>query len=165
MIQGNDGGVYLSQDGGKNWRFADSLPIEQFYQVAADSKQPYDVCGGLQDNNGWCGPSAAPGPFGNSRNDWFTVVGGDGQYAVPAPSDPNIIYADSQDGFIIRYNLRDHCDLALNHSARLAASKPRIRNTVLTGHRRLQCRQPTPTPYTWAAMWYSNPPMEACTGA
>ncbi|MDE2235214.1 MAG: hypothetical protein KGL13_06505 [Gammaproteobacteria bacterium] len=107
MIQGNDGGVYLSLDGGKNWRFADSLPIEQFYQVAADSKQPFDVCGGLQDNNAWCGPSQS-NPFEDNRNAWFTVVGGDGQYVVPAPSNPDILYADSQDGYIVRDNLSRH---------------------------------------------------------
>ncbi|MGH9432669.1 MAG: VPS10 domain-containing protein [Terriglobia bacterium] len=108
MIQGNDGGVFLSTDGGKTWRFLDGLPIEQFYQVAADSRSPYNLCGGLQDNNSWCGPSSDIGGRSDSSLRWYTVVGGDGEYAVPAPSDPNIIYTDSQDGFIERLDLTTH---------------------------------------------------------
>jgi photosystem II stability/assembly factor-like uncharacterized protein len=108
MIQGNDGGVFLSSDGGKTWRFLDGLPIEQFYQVAADSRSPYDLCGGLQDNSSWCGPSSDNGGHRLSSLLWYTVVGGDGEYAVPAPSDPNIIYTDSQNGFIERLDLAHH---------------------------------------------------------
>jgi len=108
MIQGNDGGVFLSTDGGKTWRFLDGLPIEQFYQVAADSRSPYNLCGGLQDNNSWCGPSSDMGRHSESSLEWYTVVGGDGEYAVPAPSNPNIIYTDSQDGFIERLDLATH---------------------------------------------------------
>jgi len=108
MIQGNDGGAYLSLDGGNTWRFLDGMAIEQTYMIAADSRSPYDVCTGLQDNNGWCGPSSVLSDKGVSGQDWFTVAGGDGQYAVPAPSDPNIIYADSQDGAIRRIDLKTH---------------------------------------------------------
>jgi photosystem II stability/assembly factor-like uncharacterized protein len=108
MIQGNDGGAYLSQDGGDNWRFLDGMAIEQTYMIAADSRSPYNVCTGLQDNNGWCGPSSVLSDNGVSGQDWFTVAGGDGQYAVPAPSDSNIIYADSQDGAIRRIDLKTH---------------------------------------------------------
>ena len=108
IIQGNDGGVFLSTDGAKTWRFLDTLPIEQFYMVAADSKQPFNLCGGLQDNSAWCGPSSN---LDNNRavsSSWYTVVGGDGEYAVPAPSDPNIIYSDSQNASIERLDLSTH---------------------------------------------------------
>ena len=104
MIQGNDGGAYLSLDGGKSWRFLDGMPIEQAYMVAADSRTPYDLCTGLQDNSGWCGPSSTLADDVVSGQDWFTVVGGDGEYAVPAPSNPDIIYADAQDGAITRFD-------------------------------------------------------------
>ena len=57
MINGNDGGAYVSTDAGKSWRYLDNIPIEQFYMVASDDNRPYLLCGGLQDNNGWCGPS------------------------------------------------------------------------------------------------------------
>lgn len=113
MIQGNDGGVYLSQDAGAHWRFADTLPIEQTYQVAADSKQPYNLCTGLQDNDGWCGPSAAPPPFGGGSSKWFDIPLGDGQYVVPAPSDPDIIYADGQGGAIERVNIAKHITIGI----------------------------------------------------
>ena len=106
MIQGNDGGAYLSLDGGKTWRFLDGMPIEQSYMVAADSRTPYDLCTGLQDNSGWCGASSSLADTVVSGQDWFTVVSGDGEYAVPAPSDPNIIYADAEDGTIVRFDRR-----------------------------------------------------------
>ncbi|MBX6332826.1 MAG: hypothetical protein IRY91_13340, partial [Gemmatimonadaceae bacterium] len=105
MIQGNDGGVYLSTTGGRSWRFLDNLPIEQFYMVAADARAPYRLCGGLQDNNAWCGPSNTLGPSGGNGAEWYTVTGGDGEYAVPAPSDSNVIYVDAQNGFITRLDL------------------------------------------------------------
>ncbi len=98
ILQGNDGGVFLSQDSGKSWRFFDALPIEQDYMVAADSGTPYTLCAGLQDNAGWCGPASSLADKVVGANDWFNVVGGDGQYVVPAPSDPDLIYNDAQDG-------------------------------------------------------------------
>ncbi len=105
ILEGSDGGVALSLDGGRSWRFLADLPIEQFYQVAADTKVAFDVCGGLQDNSAWCGPSRVPGPRITGA-DWFTVTGGDGQYAVPAPSNPDIIYTDAQNGRTRRVNLK-----------------------------------------------------------
>ncbi|HTX05320.1 MAG TPA: hypothetical protein VMD06_05790 [Steroidobacteraceae bacterium] len=104
MIQGNDGGAYLSQDGGKSWRFLDGMPIEQAYMVAADSRTPYTLCTGLQDNSGWCGPSSTLADNVVSGEDWFTVVGGDGEYTIPAPSNSDIIYADAEDGAINQFN-------------------------------------------------------------
>ncbi len=104
MIQGNDGGAFLSLDGGKTWRFLDGMAIEQDYMVSADTRTPYDLCAGLQDNNGWCGPSSTLSDTVISGQDWFSVVGGDGEYVVPAPSDPDIIYADAEDGTIVRFD-------------------------------------------------------------
>jgi photosystem II stability/assembly factor-like uncharacterized protein len=118
MIQGNDGGVYVTQDGAKTWRFLNNLPIEQFYMVAADNNVPYMLCGGLQDNNAWCGMSSNVGGGGGGGGggrgagggltgaEWFTVAGGDGEYVVPAPSDSTIIYVDSQNGNINRVDLK-----------------------------------------------------------
>ena len=101
IIQGNDGGAYATVDGGQNWTWFNNLPIGQFYMVAANGADPYLVCGGLQDNNAWCGPSGA-----SDGSQWFTVTGGDGEYAVPAPSDTSVLYVDSQNGDIDRVNLR-----------------------------------------------------------
>jgi photosystem II stability/assembly factor-like uncharacterized protein len=97
IIQGNDGGAYLTLNGGKTWKFLDGMPIEEDYMVAVGPGHPYLLCAGLQDNNAWCG---------NEQNGWYVVAGGDGQYAVPAPSDPNVIYADSQNGYISRLNVK-----------------------------------------------------------
>jgi photosystem II stability/assembly factor-like uncharacterized protein len=108
IIQGNDGGVFLSLDGDKSWSFLDGLPIEQLYQGAFDSEKPFNICGGLQDNSSWCGPSSDLGRHGVTNADWNVVVGGDGEYAVPAPSDPNVIYTDSQQGYIVRLDKKSH---------------------------------------------------------
>src|SRR5881398_1848682 len=114
IIQGNDGGVYVTENGAKSWRFLNNLPIGQFYMVAADNNTPYMLCGGLQDNNAWCGPSSGAGGGGGgggaagglNGSEWFTVTGGDGEYAVPAPSDSSILYVDSQNGNITRLDLK-----------------------------------------------------------
>ena len=115
MIQGNDGGVYVTETGAKSWRYLNNLPIEQFYMVAADNNTPYMLCGGLQDNNAWCGPSSnvgggggggGAGGAGLNGSEWFTVTGGDGEYAVPAPGDSSILYVDSQNGNITRVDLK-----------------------------------------------------------
>ncbi len=105
MIDGNDGGAYVSTDFGKNWRYFDNIPIEQFYMVAFDDNRPYLICGGLQDNNGWCGPSNSLSRGGIVGADWWTAVGGDGEYIVPAGGKSNVIYASSQNGSITRLNV------------------------------------------------------------
>ncbi len=108
IIQGNDGGVYLSLDAGKHWRYLDNLPIEQFYQVAVSASArpyPYLVCGGLQDNDAWCGASSDYDRGGvTGYQDWFDVAGGDGQYVVPAPGAADIIYATTDDGYATRFD-------------------------------------------------------------
>lgn len=106
IIIGNDGGAYLSVDGAKSWRFLNNLPIGQFYQVAVDSSKPFNLGGGLQDNNAWYGVSSNLNGRSVTGQNWFTVAGGDGEYVVPAPSDPNIVYAESQDGFLRRLDLK-----------------------------------------------------------
>jgi photosystem II stability/assembly factor-like uncharacterized protein len=102
MIEGNDGGVNFSHDGGQNWIHVTNLPIEEEYSVHLDSDTPYHICVGLQDNDGFCGPSRAEARPDN----WRDVAGGDGEYEVPAPSDPNILYVESQEGDAQRLDLR-----------------------------------------------------------
>lgn len=108
IIQGNDGGVFLSLNGGKTWRFLDTLPIEQAYTVSVDGQSPFHACVGLQDNSAWCGPTTALNESGVTGKNWVPVAGGDGEYSVIAPSDPNIVYSDFEDGYTIRYNLKTH---------------------------------------------------------
>ncbi|MGH9475394.1 MAG: WD40/YVTN/BNR-like repeat-containing protein [Terriglobales bacterium] len=102
MIEGDDGGVNFSHDGGLDWIHVTNLPVEEGYSVHADSERPYHLCVGLQDNDAFCGPSQADA----WPNQWLDVVGGDGEYAVPAPSDPNILYTDSQEGDAERRDMR-----------------------------------------------------------
>ena len=81
MLSGNDGGVWVTWDSGRNWRHLNNIAIGQFYEIAYDFQKPYHVCGGLQDNYSWCGPSASLQPTGIGNEDWITVQGGDGFYA------------------------------------------------------------------------------------
>lgn len=106
MILGNDGGVYTTFDGGKAWEHA-QIPVGQFYTVAVDSaSKPYRICGGLQDNGVWCGPSASRDSLGVTDADWYSVNGGDGMWVQISRADPNIIYSESQFGSMSRLDMR-----------------------------------------------------------
>jgi len=104
LIIGNDGGINVTFDRGRTWDYSNTVPLGQFYEIGADNAMPYQICGGLQDNNTWCGPSMSLNPRGISNEDWYTIGGGDGFYAQPDPNDPNTVYAESQDGNLLRRN-------------------------------------------------------------
>ncbi|MEO7148401.1 MAG: hypothetical protein ABIY40_00430 [Rhodanobacteraceae bacterium] len=106
IIQGNDGGAFVSVNDGKTWRAFNNLPIEEFYTVAIADTKPFGVCGGIQDDNAACGPSNSLASEGIWGADWWNPSGGDGTYVVPAPSDPSIVYAASQNGFTSRIDTR-----------------------------------------------------------
>src|ERR1700730_17320287 len=106
MLSGNDGGIWVTYDSGRAWAHLNNIALGQFYEVAFDYQKPYHVCGGLQDNYSWCGPSSSTQQDGIGNEDWITVQGGDGFYNRIDPSDPNIIYAESQDGNLSRRDLR-----------------------------------------------------------
>lgn len=103
---GHDGGIDFSYDGGFTWDYHNDIAVGQFYQVSADMRRPYYVCGGLQDNNAWCGPSAVRSNNGPVNTDWFTVAGGDGFYTRQDPTDWATVYGESQDGNMSRHDLR-----------------------------------------------------------
>lgn len=102
VITGNDGGIGISYDRGVKWDFVDNMVMSQFYHISYDMETPYNVCGGLQDNYSWCGPSAVRSRFGISNWDWNVIGGGDGFVSVVDPKDPRTIYTESQNGNIIR---------------------------------------------------------------
>jgi len=106
LLSGNDGGIWVTWDSGRNWEHLNNIALGQFYEVAYDFQKPYHVCGGLQDNYSWCGPSSSLQPTGIGNEDWITVQGGDGFYNRIDPQDPNIVYAESQDGNLSRRDLR-----------------------------------------------------------
>ena len=103
IIVGDDGGVAMSFDRGGNWNFLNTVALGQFYNISADMGVPYRVCGGLQDNGSWCGPSRRKqGPITNAM--WHNVGGGDGFVTQQDQTDTNIIYSESQGGSMGRLN-------------------------------------------------------------
>jgi photosystem II stability/assembly factor-like uncharacterized protein len=106
FILGEDGGIGVTWDKGGTYDFINTIPLGQFYDVSFDMQRPYFVCGGLQDNGSWCGPSRTRGRFGPTNADWQNVGGGDGFYTAQDPTDPNIVYSESQGGNASRLNLQ-----------------------------------------------------------
>ncbi len=104
MIIGSDGGIHWTWDNGKTWDFVNTIPLGQFYEVGVDMQNPYRICGGLQDNGSWCGPSRTTYSQGISNDEWVRVGGGDGFYVKIDPSDPTWVYSESQDGNLSRRN-------------------------------------------------------------
>ena len=105
MIDSNDGGVDITTNGGETWH-APQLPLCQFYHINVDNSVPYRVMGTMQDQGTASGPSNSLASGGISLSDWHTVGGGETGFAVPDPSDPNIVYAGEYAGYISRYDHR-----------------------------------------------------------
>jgi photosystem II stability/assembly factor-like uncharacterized protein len=107
LIAGCDGGVYESWDRGETWKWSDNLPLSQFYRVGLDNAQPfYNIYGGTQDNNTVGGPSRNRSANGIANSDWFILVEGDGFQPVVDPTDPNVVYGESQHAGIARFDKR-----------------------------------------------------------
>ncbi|MYC00261.1 MAG: hypothetical protein F4X60_17155, partial [Gemmatimonadetes bacterium] len=104
IVVGNDGGVAITYDKGGNWRYLNTMALGQFYDISFNMEKPYRVCGGLQDNGTWCGPSRlSRGDI--SKYHWATISGGDGFVTAQDPEDPNLVWAESQGGNMRRLNL------------------------------------------------------------
>lgn len=104
-LVGCDGGLYETFDHAKTWKYFDNLPLIQFYKVATDNSEPfYNIYGGTQDNNSMGGPAASINNAGILNSDWFITNGGDGFESAIDPTDPNIVYAQAQYGWIVRYD-------------------------------------------------------------
>ena len=103
LLIGTDGGVYESFDDTKSWKFVANLPLTQFYKLAVDDAYPfYNIYGGTQDNNTQGGPSRTFKRSGITNSDWFVLLGGDGHQPATEPGNPDIVYAQSQQGNIHR---------------------------------------------------------------
>ncbi len=144
MIEGNDGGMAITYDRGKTWRFVSNLPVGQFYHIRVDMDTPYHVYGGMQDNGSWRGPAYVWASGGIINTYWDNLYGGDGFDVLPDPGDPRYCYAMSQQGYVGRVDLEtgytrsirpvhpEGVELRFNWNAAIAAD-PFDKNTIYFG--------------------------------
>lgn len=104
MMDGNDGGLNITRDHGKTWRFVENIPVAQFYHINVDNEYPYNVYGGMQDNGSWGGPAYVWKAQGIRNSYWQELAFGDGFDVVPDKDDSRYGYAMSQQGSVARYD-------------------------------------------------------------
>jgi photosystem II stability/assembly factor-like uncharacterized protein len=104
MIDGNDGGLNITRDGGNSWRFVGNLPVAQFYHIAVDQEIPYNVYGGMQDNGSWRGPAYVWRSQGIRNDYWQELSFGDGFDVIADPDDSRFGWTMSQQGYVSRYD-------------------------------------------------------------
>ncbi len=104
MIDGNDGGMNITRDGGKTWRFIGNLPVAQFYHINVDNEFPYNVYGGMQDNGSWRGPAYVWKDQGIRNSYWQEISFGDGFDVIPDRDNSRYGWSMSQQGFVSRYD-------------------------------------------------------------
>ena len=104
MIDGNDGGLNITHDGGKTWRFIGNLPVAQFYHIAVDNEFPYNIYGGMQDNGSWRGPSYVFRSQGIRNDYWQEISFGDGFDVIPDRDNSRYGWTMSQQGYVSRYD-------------------------------------------------------------
>jgi len=105
VLIGSDGGLYESFDRGRTHNFFGNLPVTQFYKIDIDRNAPfYNVYGGTQDNFSFGGPTRTNHNNGIRNSDWFVTNGGDGFQSRVDPKDHNTIYAESQNGGLVRFD-------------------------------------------------------------
>ena len=123
MIDGNDGGLNITRDGGKSWRFVGNIPVAQFYHISVDNEIPYNVYGGMQDNGSWRGPAYTWRVQGIRNSYWQEIAFGDGFDVVPDLDDSRFGYAMSQQGYVSRYDWKT----GNNYSVRPTHPDPDVR--------------------------------------
>ena len=126
IIDGNDGGIGISRDRGRTWKFDEQLPIGQFYHVNVDNELPYHIMGGMQDNGSWRGPAYTWIDAGIRNYMWQNLWGGDGFDVAPDPTNANWIYAMSQGGNLGKYNILTGEQMTLQPPATNVATKLRF---------------------------------------
>ncbi|NRD23955.1 hypothetical protein HNV10_11915 [Winogradskyella litoriviva] len=104
MIDGNDGGMNITKDGGKTWRFIGNLPVAQFYHINVDNEFPYNVYGGMQDNGSWRGPAYVWRAQGIRNSYWQEISFGDGFDVIPDKDNSRYGWSMSQQGYVSRYD-------------------------------------------------------------
>ncbi len=106
LINGNDGGVTISVDGGRTWTQQNNQPTAQFYHVIADNRFPYYLYGAQQDNSTIAIATRDTDEWVISDKDWYDVGGGEAGYIAPDPRDANIVYAGDGGGVVTRFDKR-----------------------------------------------------------
>lgn len=107
LLVGTDGGIYESYDLAETWRHFGNMPITQFYKIAVDDAEPfYNVYGGTQDNSTQGGASRTMSRSGIQNRDWQIINGGDGHQPATEPGNPNVVYAQSQEGYLNRIDMQ-----------------------------------------------------------
>lgn len=127
VLVGCDGGLYESFDKTKNWKFIKNLPITQFYKIAIDDAEPfYNVYGGTQDNNTQGAPSRTDNVHGIANSDWKVVLGGDGHQPATEPGNPDVVYAQWQQGNLNRHDRRTGENIYIQPQADLGEKRERF---------------------------------------
>jgi photosystem II stability/assembly factor-like uncharacterized protein len=110
IIEANDGGAPISIDGGKTWDWRFNVVLAQVYRLGYDERNPYRLCGGIQDNDSYCGPSDSLSQLGIENSDWRAAGNdGDGSWVWPQPGDPSSIWnvgVNELNGQLGIFNLR-----------------------------------------------------------
>ena len=104
IIDGNDGGLNITKDRGKTWRFIENIPVGQFYHIAVDNEFPYNIYGGMQDNGSWAGPAYVWKVQGIRNHYWQELSFGDGFDVLPDPTNSRYGISTSQQGFAVIYD-------------------------------------------------------------
>ena len=106
LIVGSDGGLYESFDLTKTWKYVENLPVTQYYKMAVDDAEPfYNIYGGTQDNSTQRGPSRTDNVHGIQSSDWGVILNWDGHQPATEPGNPNIVYAERQEGTLSRIDM------------------------------------------------------------
>ena len=122
MVDGNDGGMNITKDGGSTWRFIGNLPVAQFYHINVDNEIPYNVYGGMQDNGSWRGPAYIWRSQGIRNSYWQEISFGDGFDVIPDKDDSRYGWTMNQQGFVSRYDWKT----GNNYSVRPTHPEPEI---------------------------------------
>jgi photosystem II stability/assembly factor-like uncharacterized protein len=129
IINGNDGGVNISYDGGKTWRDINNIPTIQFYNVYLDNQTPFNIYGSVQDHGCFRGP-VTHNPKRNNAWDWVSIPGGEASYIEVDPLNPDILYSEGYYGSLMKSNLKDNTRKQIRPKAE--KGKPALRCNWLT---------------------------------
>ncbi|MBV8689891.1 MAG: hypothetical protein JOZ59_07290, partial [Candidatus Eremiobacteraeota bacterium] len=141
IIEGNDGGVALSHDGGDSWIWHNTIPIGQLYHIGYDRGNPYRVCAPLQDNGVWCAPNRSLTPRGIVVTQWEDIGGGDGTWVIPDPSNENFVWSTSGGG-----NNGGELDILNERTKQTISASPYLRDQNVTPPTQLRYRFNWETP-------------------